>query len=383
MRSRFPGRLLIAAGTLLSLVLHTFGRRKPIMPRRILVLHHLLLGDTIMLTPLLKKLRTQFPGARIVMTCPVAFTGLYATRPYGVEVIPFDERDMRTIAHVWRQPRFDLTVIPAENRLSLLARAIGSRWIVAFDGDWPAYKSWFVDELRPFPTSPIAWGDLVCLLVDGPAPEPYRPAEWTAPPATAPALPSGPYCVLHLGASSVLRLWNPDRWQSIIAALARRGFAVVLSAGPKERHLIEQVDPARSHVQFAGTLSLERLWQVLARARLLVCLDTGVAHLGRVIGVPEVVIFGPGSALLFGGGDFWRNVPDRKVFVPDFPCRDENLIFRRQVPWAGHCGRPYGQCLDPRCMKAVTVEAVLDAIEACLEDECGRSDRTGGNDSGA
>lgn len=212
------------------------------------------------------------------------------------------------------------------------------------------------------------------MLVDGPAPESYRPSEWMAPPATAPELPSEPYCVVHLGASSVLRLWNPDRWVSIIDALERRGLAVILSAGPKERHLIEQVDPAQARTWFAGTLSLESLWHVLVRARLLVCLDTGVAHLGRVVGVPEVLIFGPGSAQLFGGGEFWRNMPDRKVFVPDFPCRNENLIFRRQVPWAGHCGRPFGKCLDPLCMKAVTVNAVLGAIEASLDDDRARSD---------
>src|SRR5438270_12899414 len=62
-------------------------RRPPDKPRRILVAHHLLLGDTLMLTPLLAKLREQFPAAEIVMAVPGAHAGLYANRPYGVQAI--------------------------------------------------------------------------------------------------------------------------------------------------------------------------------------------------------------------------------------------------------------------------------------------------------
>lgn len=366
MRSRFPGRLLIAAGALLSLLIHAFGRRKPAIPRRILVLHHLLLGDTIMLTPLVKKLRTQFPGARIVMTCPVAFAGLYATRPYGVEVIPFDERNVRTILDVWRQPRFDLTVIPAENRLSLLARAIGSRWIVAFDGDRPAYKSWLVDELHPFPTSPMAWGDLACLLVDGPSPSPYAPGEWPMPPATL-VLPAGDYCVLHVGASTPLKLWGAEKWRGLAESLERRGMRVVFSAGPREGAIIDDIDPEAQRPRFAGNLSLPQVWHLIAGARLVVCPDTGVAHLARVAGVPVVVIFGGGSASLFGGGEFWRDARERKITLPNFPCRDENVIFRRQVPWAGNCARTPDKCPSARCMQGISLETVADAASALLE----------------
>ena len=125
MRSRLPGRVLIAALAALDVLTHPFGRSTPNSPRRILVIHHLLLGDTIMLTPLLKKLREQFPEAEIAMTCPVAFVGIYERRPYGMEVLPFGERDVGTVFGLLRQSGFDLTVVPAENRLRWLARGPG------------------------------------------------------------------------------------------------------------------------------------------------------------------------------------------------------------------------------------------------------------------
>jgi ADP-heptose:LPS heptosyltransferase len=367
MRSRFPGRILIAALAALDVLIHLFGRSKPKSPRRILVLHHLLLGDTIMLTPLLKKLREQFPEAEIVMTCPIAFVGIYESRPYGVEVLPFDERDVGTLFGLLRQSGFDLAVVPAENRLSWLARGLGSGWIVAFSGDRPAHKSWLVDELRDFPATPMAWGDLACLLVDGPPPRPYRAEDWPAPDCAAFELPTSDYCVLHVGASTPLKLWEPEKWRCLVEHVEARGYRVVLSAGPGEGPIIDEIDPEAHRVRFPGNLVLAQLWRLLAHAKLAVCLDTGVAHLARVAGVPLVVIFGGGSASLFGGGEFWHEAIERKVTIPNFPCRDENVIFRRQVPWAGNCARTLRGCQAPRCLQQLPSDATIEAVDSLLK----------------
>ena len=58
--SRFAGRATAVARALAAA---TPRASAPSDPRRILVAHHLLLGDTLMLTPLLKKLRTLHPDA--------------------------------------------------------------------------------------------------------------------------------------------------------------------------------------------------------------------------------------------------------------------------------------------------------------------------------
>ena len=372
MGSRFPGRVLIALGAVAAVLTQPFGRRKPMAPRRILVLHHLLLGDTLMLTPLLKKLRQRFPEASITMTCPAAFAGLYATRPFGVEALPFDERNVATIRALFHRSRFDLAIIPAENRLSLLARAIRSRWIVGFAGDRPGYKSWFMDELHPFPSEPAAWGDFACILVDGPAPEPYSRADWPAP-AAALDLPEAPYCVLHVGASTPLKFWEPEKWRGLANALEARGLRVVLSAGPREASVLDGIDPDRRWTRFAGNLSLPQLWKLLHGARLLVCPDTGVAHLARVADVPVVTIYGGGSSLLFGGGEFWRAARERKVTLPAFPCRDENIVFRRPVPWAGNCARTPDKCPAPKCMHGIPLAMVHDAVISLLRETDGDS----------
>jgi len=361
--SRWPTRLLCAA---LAAWYGGFGlrRRRPsAAPRRILVAHQLLLGDTIMLAPLLKKLRTQFPAAEIVITSRPSFVPLFERRPYGVLAVRFDPRDVGTFLALFRERGFDLALLPADNRLSWLARALDSRWVVAFEGDRPAYKNWLVDEFRDFPEQPMAWGDLVAAcLVDGPAPLPYLPSEWPAPSSESFTLLSSQFCVLHIGASTPLRHWEPEKWQALIRHLQVRGIHPVITTGPGEAYLLKQVDPEGRCQSYPGSLSLPQMWRLLASAAAVVCPDTGVAHLARLVGVPAVVLFGPGSATLFGGGDFWREVPDRKVTIPDFPCRDENLIFRRYLPWARHCGRTIAQCPSPKCMHALSVEMVIEAL---------------------
>src|SRR6185369_6878105 len=93
MGSRAPLRY---ASVALALARWGVARRRPQRPRRILVLHHLLLGDTLMLTALLAKLRARYPEAEIDMTVARPFAALYESRPYGVTVRSFDPRDFAT-----------------------------------------------------------------------------------------------------------------------------------------------------------------------------------------------------------------------------------------------------------------------------------------------
>ncbi len=376
------------------------ARRRPDAPQRILVLHHLLLGDTLMVTALLAKLRERHPGAAIVMTAPVAVAPLYAGRPYGVDVVALDPRDAASAQSLFDAPRFDVAYLPADNRWSWLARALRIRWIVGIAGDRPAHKNWPVDEQVPYSAVPTAFCDTAAELVAGPPPAPFRPAQWPAPPCAEPPAVAGRYAVLHVGAGSPLKQWQPARWRALAAWLEARGLAVVWSAGPGEAALVDAVDgvdgvdgpgdpignrsgsgggvaggsgygnaprTGPTRVRFAGTLSLPALWHLLARAALLVVPDTGVAHLGRIVGVPTVTLYGPGSAAICGPGAFFARARCRAVTVDPFPCRDQTVQFFREVPWARRCerlpGAPPERCARALCMEAIGVAAVTGAIE--------------------
>jgi ADP-heptose:LPS heptosyltransferase len=337
-------------------------RERPVEVRRLLIAHHLLLGDTIMLTPLLKKARERFPSAEIVMTCPRAYAPLYERRPYGVRAVPFDPRSLSAHRALRKQRGFDLALLPGDNRWAWLARALDARWIVAFSPDQASYRDWPVDEMRPMPQMPMAWGDIAARLLGDDDPAPYEPADWPAPPFKEYERPGRAYCVLHLGASSPHKLWPPQRWIAIRDWAERRGYEVVLSAGPGEEALLRPVDPEGTRSRL-GRLDLPRLWDLLKNAAFLVCPDTGIAHLARVVGVPTVALYGPGSPISTGPGRFWAKSPFRALWDADVACRDQSHLFERKLVWLKQCWRGVEECGDPVCIRRIQVDDVIAAIE--------------------
>ena len=334
--------------------------------QRVLVAHNLLLGDVVMLTPLLAKLRASHPGAEIVLLAAPALVPLYAGRPYGVRVLPFSPKRAETTRALLKEAPFDLAVVVGDNRYSWVAAAAGARHVVAHAGDRPWTKNLMVDELLPYSATPAAWGDMVADLVEGAEPAPYATGDWPAPPARPFERPAGPCAVLHVGASTPLKHWPAERWLALADALAARGMHPVWSAGPGEEAVARACDPEGRYRSCAGQLDLAQMWHLLADAALVVAPDTGVAHLARATGAPTVTIFGPGSAVVCGSGRFWRHMPWRAVGAAEFPCRDQQVLFRREITWLRRCGRSTRECADPRCMKVVAVDDVLRAIDELL-----------------
>jgi ADP-heptose:LPS heptosyltransferase len=361
--SRLGARLRIVPRGLLKRAF-SGKRRRPARPGRILVAHQLLLGDTLMLTPLLARLRRHNPEAEIVMTVSRGQLPLYAARPYGVRAVAYDSRSHESARKAVELGSFDLAVVPGDNRHAIFAHALGSRWVVALAGDRPGWKNRFVDELIPVPAEPAALPDIFALLAGEDDDAVYHPGDWQRPMCAPFELPQGDYAVLNVDASSPLRFWPARNWLQLADALERTGLEVAFCAGPGAERMVGDIDPERRHLSYAGALDLPQLWRLLERARLLVCLDTGVSHLAKLAGTPSVVLYGPGTPVLFGPGRFWRDHPFRAVTIPDFPCRDQRGVFKREVAWVRRCYRGLSECPAPACMHAIETEAV---VESCRE----------------
>src|SRR3981081_2871260 len=146
MNSRGPSRWLVLPLAASQITVRKIGRHRtaPHVPERVLIAHDLLLGDTIMLTPLLAKCRERWPSADIVMTCAPSYCGLYAMSPYGARVLPYDPRDVHSFQRLRAEAPFDLALIPGDNRYSWLARGLGARWGGGVFGRGGRYKAWTV-----------------------------------------------------------------------------------------------------------------------------------------------------------------------------------------------------------------------------------------------
>ena len=85
--------------------------------------------------------------------------------------------------------------------------------------------------------------------------------------AGARVAPAGAYVVVHPGASVPARAWAPERHAALVAALRRRGPAVVVTGGPGETRADAPASPATAALDLGGATTLAELADVLARRR--------------------------------------------------------------------------------------------------------------------
>jgi heptosyltransferase-1 len=101
--------------------------------------------------------------------------------------------------------------------------------------------------------------------------------------------------VIHPGAAWASKRYPADRWGRVAAAISRAtGRRIVVSAGPGEAELAEQVERASGGVATRAEASdLPALIALLADAALVLGGDTGPLHLAHALGVPALFLHGP------------------------------------------------------------------------------------------
>jgi ADP-heptose:LPS heptosyltransferase len=303
----------------------------------VLALRALGLGDFITGLPALGLIKAALPGHQVVLAAPAVFAPLVPLIPAVDRLLPAAE-----LAPISPRPAgLDVALDlhgngPASRRLlSALtpprlygfadpARSlVGPRWLA---GEHEVSR-WcrLVAEVLPAPGSPLE-SPAGCQAVGCMRLPPVR-----MPPSLT---------VLHPGAAAPSRRWPARRFAALASALRERGHRVVVTGGPDEAALARSVAEQAQAPALLG-LSLPELVSLIGRARLLICGDTGVAHVASNYRTPSVLLFGPVSPASWGppaGG------PHR-------------------VLWHGDgTGDPHGQQVDPALL-AITVEEVLDAVE--------------------
>lgn len=98
--------------------------------------------------------------------------------------------------------------------------------------------------------------------------------------------------VVHIGAKSAARRWDPDSFAQVVEELEHDGHRVVVTGKD-----VAWTGPGRNLV---GRLDLEHLAALVSDARVVLSGDTGVAHLATAYSRPSVVLFGPMSPRLWG-----------------------------------------------------------------------------------
>jgi len=143
--------------------------------------------------------------------------------------------------------------------------------------------------------------------------------------------------------------WLPERFAEVAAAVtAQSSVQWILFGTSKDVTIGEQISKVLgdSCVNRIGQTTLDQLIDELRECGLLLTNDTGTMHLASLLGVPVVAIFGSTEPRLTGPLGTGHTILRHQVECS--PC------FLRDCP------------IDFRCMKAVTVQEVIDAVLSIL-----------------
>lgn len=125
----------------------------------------------------------------------------------------------------------------------------------------------------------------------------------SAPPDPVPGLPEPPYALLLHATSRAEKLWPESCWRELIGRLAAQGIVSALpwgSEAERERAvaLAGERDPRQPVV--LPRLTLRQCAAAIARADLVVGVDTGLTHLAAALDAPTVALFAATPAWRFG-----------------------------------------------------------------------------------
>jgi hypothetical protein len=266
----------------------TSGRQPP----RVLVYRAIGLGDFLTGVPGYRAVVNAYPDHDVVLAAPAPLGGLADLVGGLAGFVPTAE--LATPRWSGPQPEVAVDLHGRGPQSHRAVQALNPRRLIGFanaevDVDGPVW--------RPDEHEVSRW----CRLLR----ESGIPADeddlGLAVPA-APPVRSGATLV-HPGAAALSRRWPAHRFADVAASLQAQGHEVVVTGSAAERALARDV-AARAGLPpgsvLAGCLDLPGLAALVAAARLVVCGDTGVAHVATAYATPSVVLFGPMSPALWG-----------------------------------------------------------------------------------
>jgi len=365
--------------------------------KRILLIKPSAVGDVLHTLPVLAKLRTRYPMARIdwLLTPPIA--ELIRHHPALTNVVAFSRRDCGRWWRSWtaaaglvrlvvslRRSRYDLVVdLHGQFRSALLCLSTGSSVRVGFDrprrgagapsrrrlpaeayrhawtgareGAWLAYT-----HRIPIPTLDVhavdryLWLGQLLGLDDGP-PDFHVPVP-RASVARVEALLGRhgalerPLALLFPGTQWETKHWPAEAFARVARHLCATGRTVVLAGSTAERACCQAVAEAcPAACDLSGQTTLSELAALVRRSAVCVTNDSGPMHLAATLGRPVVSVFGPTDPLWIG--PYGRPSAVVRAGVPCSPC------YLRKLRCCPHAHA---------CMQEVPAAAVIERVEQAL-----------------
>ncbi len=344
------------------------------------------LGDVVHTLPVLVKLRSRYPRARIDWLITPENAEIVRCHPALSNVVLFARRDFSKRGHRWRamlafldmlkqirRAKYDLVIdLHGQARSAFFALASGARVRIGFDrpvkdiirhgwrgareGSWIAYT-----HRIPIPTLDVhaidryLWVGALLGFDDSPPDLTIHLASQTVQNVQRLLEDHGIPASKALAVMAPGTIWETKRWTiEGFAAVARQflqdGIAVALAGTTRDQARCRQIAAAApGAADLSGKTTPAELAALIQRAEVCVTNDSGAMHLAVSLGKPTVSVFGPTNPVRVG--PYHR--PESVVRV-DLPCSPCNYRWLSQCPF------------DHACMKQVTSAMVLERVRKIL-----------------
>lgn len=113
---------------------------------------------------------------------------------------------------------------------------------------------------------------------------------------------AGEYAVFLHATTRDDKHWPEEHWRELIGLLADSGIRIKLPWGaPHEEERAKRLAEGFAYVEVLPKMSLEGVARVLAGAKFIVSVDTGLSHLTAALDRPNITVYGPTDPGLIGG----------------------------------------------------------------------------------
>ena len=353
--------------------------------KNILVINLMHIGDLMLVTPVLRTLRTNYPQARISLLADKKLADLVQYNRHIDECLLIDKKGRDDslpsfIKYIWgiRKKKFDLVInLHRNERASAIAAFSGADRIVGyakpgfallFDKVLPNLKAVKHQIHSHFDVLEQAVG--IDRIDDGGL------EMWLPEVAVRSAdkiwqenfAPDKKVVAFNIGASWKTKRWIDTYFARCADELLAKGYGVAFFGGPMDTELVEACIAQMKHRDsgdikvFTGKVSLGELGALLKKCALFLTTDSGPMHVGVSQNVPVVTMFGASPV----PGFYPYDARDVLIKTPE-PCHPCGI---HECPKKGED--------NMACMKKITVAIVMKYVWELLgkyEKQAGKMPR--------
>ena len=342
--------------------------------KRILIFNVNWLGDVLFSTATIRNIRRNFPDSFIVCIIPSRCYPILKDNPHLDEVIIFDEKDRHrsllaklNFAQFLKRRKFDLVFLLHRSftralicRLAGISQIIGyhtkkrsfllTKNIIASPKDTFHRIDYYLNIIEKaglkvedrYPELFITEEDLKFAddFLNKKSIGKPRPCEQ--------GRGKDDYLVgINPGGNWHLKRWPKEYWAVLSDRLIKEfGVRVIITGSPQDITLAKDIRDLMSErpIIACDVLNLKQFAALCKRLDLFITADTGPLHIANAVNIKKIIaLFGPTSPYITGP------YPSKNVIIlsKDVGCRVPCYVVN---------------CKDNRCMKAITVEDVIDAV---------------------